>query len=159
VKITSTQKQIPRQRGKINWISAIHFCVACAKYRDPFFDIPNRIRALWTQIAHMKYHKLCNVLGPLSVILSRDLNANSQPWLRVEHLGISVIFKGRHHTQAADSHCYASGTLKLCPNSHCKFQKLCKDDEVWFTETLMHARVHVSSSIVRKPPTGGWQKY
>jgi len=40
----------------------------------------------------MTYHKLYNVLRQLSAILSRALKSNTQPWLRVVHVGISVTF-------------------------------------------------------------------
>ena len=42
VKITSTQKRIPRQIEKINLISGIKLCIAIAKYRGPVFDIMHR---------------------------------------------------------------------------------------------------------------------
>jgi len=45
----------------------------------------------------MTYHKLYNVLGQLSAILTRALKSNTHPWLRV-HVGISVIFSGGCHT-------------------------------------------------------------
>jgi len=40
----------------------------------------------------MTYHKLYNVLGQLSAILTRALKSNTHPWLRVVHVGISVIY-------------------------------------------------------------------
>jgi len=49
-------------------------------------------------IVQMTYHKLYNVLGQLSAILTRALKSNTHPWLRVVHVGISVIFNGRCHT-------------------------------------------------------------
>ena len=36
----------------------------------------------------MTYHKLYNVLGQLSAILTRVLKSNTHPWLRVVHDGI-----------------------------------------------------------------------
>jgi len=46
----------------------------------------------------MTYDKLYNVLGRLSAILTRALKSNTHSWLRVEHVGIYVIFDGRCHT-------------------------------------------------------------
>jgi len=46
----------------------------------------------------MTYHILYNVLGQLSAILTLALMSNAHHWLRVVHVGISVIFNGRCHT-------------------------------------------------------------
>ena len=67
----------------------------------------------------MTYDKLYNVLGQLSAILGWALKSTTHPWLRVVHVGISVVFGGCH-TYEAELHCYAFVTLKLHPNSHCK---------------------------------------
>jgi len=45
----------------------------------------------------MKYHKMCDVLSQLFEIFSRALTSTTQPWLRVVHVRISVIFNGRYH--------------------------------------------------------------
>jgi len=42
----------------------------------------------WPYIVQMTYHKLCNVLGQLSVILTLALKSNTHPRLRVVHVGI-----------------------------------------------------------------------
>jgi len=34
----------------------------------------------------------------------------------------------------AESHCYFCEILRLYPNSHCKLEKVCKEDELWFIE-------------------------
>jgi len=49
-------------------------------------------------IVQTTYHKLYNVLGKFSAILTRALTSNTHPWLGVVHIGISVIFDGRCHT-------------------------------------------------------------
>jgi len=49
-------------------------------------------------IVLMTYHILYIVLGQLSAILTLALMSNAHHWLRVVHVGISVIFNGRCHT-------------------------------------------------------------
>jgi len=71
-------------------------------------------------IVQMTSDKLYNVLGQLSAIFTRALKSNTHLWLRVVHVGISVILNGRCHAQEAELHCYAYVTLKLYPNSHWK---------------------------------------
>ena len=92
----------------------------------------------------MTYHKLYNVLGQLSAILTRALKSNTHPWLRVVHVGISVIFNGRCHTQEAELRCYAFVTLKLYPNSHCN--RYAKKTSFDLQKDLVHSEfteVHV----------------
>jgi len=78
-----------------------------------------------------------NVLGQLSAILTRALKSNTHPWLRVAHVGISVIFNGRCHTWEAELHYYAFVTLKLYPNSHCK--RYAKKTSFDLQKDLVHA--------------------
>jgi len=46
----------------------------------------------------MTYHKLYSVMWQLSAILTMALKSNTHPWLRVVHIGISVIFNSRCDT-------------------------------------------------------------
>ena len=62
-------------------------------------------------IVQTTYHKLYNVLGQLSAILTRALNSNTHPCLRLVHVGIPVIFNGICYTWEAELHCYAFVTL------------------------------------------------
>jgi len=71
-------------------------------------------------IVQMTYDKLHNVFGKLSAILTRALKSTTHLWLRVVHVGISVIFNVTCHTQEVELHCYTFVTLKLHLNSHCK---------------------------------------
>jgi len=48
-------------------------------------------------IVQMTADKLYNVLGQLSAIFTRALKSNTHLWLRVVHVGISVILNGRCH--------------------------------------------------------------
>jgi len=68
-------------------------------------------------IVQMTYHKFYNVLGQLSAIFVLALKSNIQPWLRVVHVGISVIFNGRF------SHLGSRVALIRLRNtdSHCKW--------------------------------------
>jgi len=64
------------------------------KYRDnePF------VKTKRPYIVQVTYHKLYNILGKLSAIFTLALKSNTHPWLRVVHVGISVILNGRCHT-------------------------------------------------------------
>ena len=111
------------------------------KIQGPFFDVTctnTGSMGLLSRpcIVQTIYHKLYNVLGQLSAIFTRVLTFNTHPWLGVEHVGISVIFDGRCHTQEAELHYYAFVTLKLCPNSHCRRYATTSSD---LQKDLVHA--------------------
>ena len=73
----------------------------------------------------------------LSAILTMALKSNTHPWLRVVHIGISVIFNSRCDTQEAELHYYAFATLKINSNSHCK--RCAKKTSFDLQKDLVHA--------------------
>jgi len=86
--------------------------------------------------------------------LTLALKSNAHPWLRVvQHVGISVIFNGRCHTQEAELRCYAFVTMKLYPNSYCKRyekKRILIYRRIWCLLSLKTFKYSVT------PPTEGW---
>jgi len=70
----SRRSKFPDKTKNLSCLQQIKFCITWARYCDPFYDITwtnIRVRGpfLRPHIVHVKYHKLCHILGQLSEIV------------------------------------------------------------------------------------------
>ena len=147
--------KFPDKMKNLTYFQQTKFLLACANIR-PFFNITwtntgARDPFLRPPIVPMKYHNHAMFWGHFLRVGLGLLNSDIHLWLRVVHVGISVVY-GRYHTKGAESH--------YCAHSNYSRTAIAKamQRRFWFTEGFNACWSSHKLTYSATPPTGGWQE-